>query len=905
MLPAQRHSIFQPRVNPLQRRSNNFLQTATKKKKKAAAKKPRRRQHVYDPKKVIGHNIPALSINTTEIGINQHRCVNAMDLDLAVDQVRALNTWLNRKKNAGEKAYMVLQLEVLDNGFRQARHSRSRYGKTGLLIEVTNIEKSEESDKPVLFFYAWDRCRWNRSRTSNRGLNSVRVTRSFQATTRWPTNSPTLDTLKADITKIAAECAVFEDHYPAFYEAITSIKKSDHKSFFRLLLDYVNILELSIEELHDFIDNPQPIGLARKYKEYLGRIPKKKSTGRIASSEAQIVMQMRRVGVPEEVIDCLYYDIKRFLEDKETIAIERIETVLRMPWKKVLPWSLTPEEVVESRKRLDEVYLGRPYEKRWALAYLNHLAKTGGRDSTPNCFVGPPGVGKTSLGLFFSEVLGRPFSPFNMTTLSREQLEGTESMYQGSMPSILATELIRLGVANPIFFADEIDKAEKKVHSILLHLFDPQHNRRFRDQFLRVFLDYSKILWIAAANDWNALPQPLQERLRRVNFGPYGDRMKFGIAEERILPALLADHGLEPGSIIVPRRIMETSIERRVHEGGVRGFKKDLERLIWFAMETSPNASARNPFVIDRRYELDALREMNRQPVVRVGDHQGKALGVGVDEIEATGRIDRIEVSISDSRARHSGQWQQDTGVQGRDMREVNVTVRSVVANHLPLIWKILTGQVISEDMRIHLTDRVLNNSITVHVPPPGEEVSGPSAGIITTMSVIRELLKTNIPGGCDLIHDLLVTGSVGLEDYIIPIGGERGKLNAAFRVGAKTMVFPEANRENVILALQEIAFDSKWSADKKQENFLVQKGRTIWDSPSFGLGYRGEKPAKPFMRIVFVGNMEDAVRTCFGKEEPPTHWSIIKINRKTGAFWDEELNRPTTPPSEVEPVST
>lgn len=805
----------------------------------------------FNVKQVIGKKFQSLAVSEVILPVGQQ----SLDLDLKPEQIRSLQRWLLTKRQNRETPFMVLLTQVSD-GENQRRNRKKIYGSVAVLVRVTRLFKETENERHTLEYVGLDRCRWKSVRSSQVGIDTVMVTRSI-GNSRKPTKDalPRLERQRQKIIALAAELKERDPSFSSFHKALQSVADGDFNELSRRLFWHAEILGCSPSEHHVLLEQTQFQSLFREFFRLLER--RKDSSGSsnlLTMSDIEVEQALGKAGVPNHGIEALRLDIKARADD--TASYHRLLNTLRFPWNKVIPWNI---DLAEAQEKLEREYVGRPDEKRWVMAFLEHLHAVGQQKKVkPTCFVGPPGTGKTSLVEFLGKHLGLPMESGSVMTT--EDLVGANAIYQGARPGMLFLALQRLGRANPIIIFEEIDQVGEdnsgSVHAALLNLFDPKRNHAVRDLYLGFDIDYSQVTFMATANRFELLPEAVRQRLRRVDFSPYTSLNKFAIVENDVLPNLLRARKKNAGSVVVPRPLLLDIIQRRTHEGGVRELTDHLERLLMFALQRHPGASNENPKVVTLLEAQMDLGEAPRKPIVRVDDHLGKAVGVGVDDYG--GSVDVIEVAISPKPTKLTDAWQVDTGLQARDMREVNRTVRAALAKNIGFIGMTMTGADLSKERREEIENILWRHAILIHMPPPGEETSGPSAGIITALALIRELFKI------DLRHKLVVTGSLGVDLGIIPIGGERLKLHAMREAGAEHLLFPEKNRANVLIGLRQMVYESKWADDGIEEVFPA--GEAQWqNSPTLQLRKKGSEA--PIFTVYFAKDFSDVLQVAFPEE--------------------------------------
>ena len=443
-----------------------------------------------------------------------------------------------------------------------------------------------------------------------------------------------------------------------------------------------------------------------------------------------------------------------------------------------LPWSVTTEDnldLAHARKVLDDDHFGLEKIKR---RLIEHLAvrKLNPRGRSPILlFLGPPGVGKTSLGQSIARALGRKFARVSLGGVRDEaDIRGHRRTYIGAMPGRLINEIRRTGSRNPVILLDEIDKLGSDFRgdpsSALLEVLDPAQNHTFTDHYLDVPFDLSRVLFIATANAADTIPHALRDRLEVIELSSYTAREKKAIATRYLLPRQRREHGLKARQLKVTGEAMDALIADYTREAGVRDLERQLAALCrdaaakvatdssWTSV-IAPDDLA--PVLGPPRFLHDEKLDISRPGVV-----------TGLAWTPVGGDILHIEA------LRFPGKGSvQFTGQLGDVMKESVQTAMSLVRSR-------------SDSLGIP-TKSFQTNDIHVHVPAGAVPKDGPSAGV--AMFTALASLYTGKP----VRHDLAMTGEISLRGTVLPIGGLKEKSLAALRAGISTILVPDANRKD------------------------------------------------------------------------------------------------------------
>ncbi len=394
------------------------------------------------------------------------------------------------------------------------------------------------------------------------------------------------------------------------------------------------------------------------------------------------------------------------------------------------------------------------------------------------CFSGPPGTGKTSIGKSIAEALGRKFVRISLAGLRDEaELRGHRRTYVGSMPGRIMTEIRRIGVRNPVFMLDELDKIGQDFRgdpaSVLLEILDPEQNGRFLDHYLDVPFDLSSVMFIATANVVERLPSPLLDRLEVIPFPGYTEKEKRAIARQYLVPRQLREHGLKNRNVefldgAISRIIMDYTLE-----AGLRNFEREIatvcRKLARLCLQSENDCS---PIVVDEKLieKLLGPRRFTHE-IAEAGHRVGVATGLVWTEFG--GEIIFIEAT------RMKGTQQLIlTGSLGEIIRESAQTALSYIRSH-------------ARDFSLD-PDFFEGSDIHVHIPSGAVPKDGPSAGVTIALALIS--LLTRKPAR----RDVALSGEFTLSGRLLPVSGIREKVLAAQRAGVKTIIFPEANKIDI-----------------------------------------------------------------------------------------------------------
>ncbi len=429
-------------------------------------------------------------------------------------------------------------------------------------------------------------------------------------------------------------------------------------------------------------------------------------------------------------------------------------------------------------------YLGKPVNLEELKATVREVLSARASASPGRgpilCFSGPPGVGKTSVGQAVAESMGREFVRLSLAGLRDEaELRGHRRTYVGAMPGRILKELTRVGVCNPVFMLDEIDKIGGDFRgdpaSVLLEVLDPEQNARFSDHYLEIPFDLSRIMFIATANDVSRLPGPLLDRLEVLSFPGYTEREKLEIAKRFLVPRQLRENGLAPEAVTFTDAAIARVIDDYTRESGLRGLTRELgaasRRLARLTLESGGlpqtgskvvNATDIPKLLGPRRYRREAAEAGDRVGVVTglvVGEHGGEIVFVETARMPGTGQLLL-------------------TGSLGDVLRESAQAALSHIRSRAAALG---VDPGFFEKSDIH-----------VHFPAGAVTKDGPSAGVTIFCALLS--LLSNRPARCDAA----ATGEMTLSGRLLPVAGIREKCLAAKRAGIRTVILPKVNATDV-----------------------------------------------------------------------------------------------------------
>jgi ATP-dependent Lon protease len=493
--------------------------------------------------------------------------------------------------------------------------------------------------------------------------------------------------------------------------------------------------------------------------------------------------RLEAADLPDDVREVAEREVNR-LSGMPAHSPERSVARTYVEWILDLPWRVESEDnldLAHARQILDEDHYDLEKVKERILEYLAVRKLVKDPKGPILCFVGPPGVGQTSLGKSIARAMGRKFARASLGGVRDEaEIRGHRRTYVGALPGRILQNLKTAGTRNPVFILDEIDKVGMDYRgdpsSALLEVLDPEQNSTYSDHYVELPFDLSRVLFIATANRIDTIPAPLLDRMEIIELPGYTAPEKVRIGREHLLPRQLAEHGLATDAVKLGDDVLLRLIEGYTREAGVRSLERQIASLV-------------------RKAAL-AIAEEQRAPDIGVAD-LAKLLGPAHFTQEVAERIERPGIAtgmvwtpvggdiVFVESARVEGKPElRLTGQMGDVMRESAEAALSYVRTN-------------AEELGID-PSVFENTQIHVHVPAGGIRKDGPSAGI-TMIVALASLLSGKPTRG-----DLAMTGEITLRGQVLPVGGIKGKVLAAHRAGVKELILPTRNAKD----LEEVPAD-------------------------------------------------------------------------------------------------
>lgn len=445
-----------------------------------------------------------------------------------------------------------------------------------------------------------------------------------------------------------------------------------------------------------------------------------------------------------------------------------LELLAELPWQKHTTDDL---DLGHAHQVLDEDHYGLEDVKERILEFLAVMRMNPAAKAPILCFVGPPGVGKTSLGQSIARAIGRKFERLALGGLHDEaELRGHRRTYIGAMPGRILQALRRAEVANPLLMLDEVDKLGRDFRgdpsAALMEILDPSQNSEFRDNYLNLPFDLSKVMFITTANSLDTIPRPLLDRMEVIRLSGYSDTEKVHIAERYLLPRQRSEAGLTTEQLRVDASVLEAIISRHTREAGVRDLERSLGRIARKTARRILEGAEPKPIEIADLTDLLGPERFFPEQARRA---LPAGVAAGLAWTEAGGDVLYVESALTPKAEKLTL-----TGQLGDVMQESARTARSWLWTH---------GSAFGIDR-----DRIAEHGVHVHVPAGAVPKDGPSAGV-TMVTALASLFSDQ-----SVKPDLAMTGEITLSGLVLPVGGIKEKLLAAHRAGMKQVLLPKDN---------------------------------------------------------------------------------------------------------------
>ena len=616
----------------------------------------------------------------------------------------------------------------------------------------------------------------------------------------------------AGITSISRLTDIIALFLPTTFERKKEyIEEVSSTSRVKMILDDIN-RDIEVMKLEEEIEREVTKKMDESQKEYVLREKIKaikEELGDINDKDTDIDLlkdKIRRLNCPKKVREKLEYEISRYemcssLSPEVGIIRNYIDWLINLPWD-----NFTKDEtnLMKVKKYLDSTHSGLDKAKERIIEYLAVKQKTNNLKSPILCFVGPPGVGKTTLAKSIAKSIGRETTKISVGGINDEaEIVGHRRTYLGANPGLIIQGMKKAGTTNPVFIIDEIDKMTKDIKgdpaSSLLEVLDPEQNNKFIDLFIEEEFDLSNVMFITTANYIEQIPNELRDRLEIIELYSYTEYEKLDIAKKHLIPKEITEHGLTSKNVRFTDDAILTIIRGYTKEAGVR----ELDRVI---------------ATIIRKIVKDIVMNNTKSNCIINNGNIKKYLGNkkyldnNDKELLSAGVVNGLAYTP-----------------YGGDLLQVEVTYFSGTGN---LVLTGSLGDVMKESATIALSyikanaktfkldDKIFReNDFHIHVPEGAIPKEGPSAGVTLTTAILSSLLNKKVSS------DVAMTGEVTLTGKVLPIGGLKEKSIAAFRSGIERVFIPKENEPD----LDEIQKEIKNKIDFNLVDDYIQIFKKVW----------------------------------------------------------------------------
>lgn len=561
------------------------------------------------------------------------------------------------------------------------------------------------------------------------------------------------------------------------------------KSRFEKILGFMNA-EITLLEVENRIKSRVKKQMEKSQKEYYLNEQMKAIQKELGDNDdAELSEYMKKIAktkLSKEAKEKALTEVKKLktmsaMSSEATVVRNYLDWILDIPWKKT---SKVNKDLHSALKILDEDHYGLEKVKERIIEYLAVQSRADKVKGPILCLVGPPGVGKTSLGRSIAKATGRHFVRASLGGMRDEaEIRGHRRTYIGSMPGKIIKGMKKAGTSNPLFLLDEIDKLGNDWRgdpsSALLEVLDPEQNSTFNDHYLELDYDLSDVMFITTANSLD-MPRPLLDRMEIIRLSGYTEAEKIEIAKQHLVPKIFAENAVKPTELEITDDAIRDVIRYYTREAGVRNLERELSTIARKAIKDiilAQEANGKKKGSEERvRVTSENLEKYLGVIKYRFGeaeeeDHIGVTTGLAWTEVG--GDILFIEAVDMPGKGKIT-----QTGKLGDVMKESIETAYSVVRAH-------------SKELGID-PEIFEKTDIHVHVPEGATPKDGPSAGIAMYTTLVSVLTKTPVR------KDVAMTGEITLQGRVLPIGGLKEKLLSALRGGIKTVIIPQDNEKDL-----------------------------------------------------------------------------------------------------------
>ncbi|NJC96057.1 MAG: endopeptidase La [Anaerolineae bacterium] len=549
----------------------------------------------------------------------------------------------------------------------------------------------------------------------------------------------------------------------------------------KILAQEVDVLELE-DEIHSRVQNEVDKSQREFYlREQMRQIQNELGEGDIFTRDAaELKRKIEAVSLPDEPKLVALRELERLnqmppMAPEVGIIRTYIDWIVELPWSNSTPDNL---DVKNAAKILERDHYGLKKPKERILEYIAVRSLKPKKERQPIlCFVGPPGVGKTSLGRSIAEALGRKFVRVSLGGVRDEaEIRGHRRTYIGALPGRIIQTMKRAGTSNPLFMLDEIDKLYSDFRgdpaSAMLEVLDPEQNNAFSDHYLELPFDLSKVMFVTTANSLGSIPPALLDRMEVIEFPGYIEEEKLEIANRYLVPRQIEENGLDEVSPKFEPDAIRRIIREYTYEAGVRNLEREIGRVCRKVARLKAEGKKYPTTITADSIEKFLGPQQIFQPEAERSDEVGVVTSLAWTE--NGGEIMPVEVAVLEGKG-----GLQMTGQMGDVMQESGQAALTYIKSRAA---QLNIDMEVFERMDIH-----------VHMPEGGIPKDGPSAGITMATAIVSALT------GRPVYKHVGMTGEITLRGRVLPIGGVREKVLAAHRAGLKTVLLPEKNIKDLV----------------------------------------------------------------------------------------------------------
>jgi ATP-dependent Lon protease len=593
-----------------------------------------------------------------------------------------------------------------------------------------------------------------------------------------------IESLKDLLEQVAGAMTISYQRKQEFLEAITL--EEQYEVIGGILENEIAVLQVTEDlrkRLKERIDKNQKEYVLREQlkmiKEELGE---ENTIDRITD---EFQKRLDALEASDEVKDKIQKELQRYRgmqssAAESTVLHSYLDTVLSLPWDKR---TRDADDLKRAWQILESGHYGLKDVKERIVEFLSVRRLTGKGKSPILCLVGPPGTGKTSIARSVAQALNKKYVRICLGGIRDEaEIRGHRKTYVGAMPGRITVALKEVGVGNPLMLLDEIDKTSSDhrgdTASALLEVLDPEQNSHFNDHYVEIPQDLSEVLFIATANDRNAIPRPLLDRMELIEISGYTENEKLHIAMEHLVPKQIQENGIRPGILTIEPDAIQKIISDYTKESGVRSLERQIGKICRKSARAILEDGAKRIVVTGENLKDYLGRERYHHLMANTRDEVGIARGLAWTQFG--GDTLQIEVNVMPGKGELVL-----TGQLGDVMKESAMTGISYLRSIAP-------DYGISKEF-------FKENDIHVHIPEGAVPKDGPSAGITMATAMLSAIL------GRAIHADLAMTGEITLRGRVLPIGGLKEKILAAKMAHMETVLIPQKNRPDISELSKEI----------------------------------------------------------------------------------------------------